>query len=49
MIELTEEMQRSINNARTNGNPCILATASPAFIHEAAPMESEWAGQAFPP
>lgn len=28
MIELTEEMQRSINNARANGNPCILATAS---------------------
>ena len=28
MIELTEEMQQSINNARSNGNPCILATAS---------------------
>ncbi|MCH8279657.1 MAG: pyridoxamine 5'-phosphate oxidase family protein [Chloroflexi bacterium] len=35
MIELTEEMQRSINNARTNGNPCILATASPEGLPNA--------------
>ena len=28
-IQLTEEMRRLINNARANGTPCILATASP--------------------
>ena len=28
MIQLTEEMRRLINNARFNGTPCILATAS---------------------
>lgn len=28
MIQLTEEMSRLINNARDNGTPCILATAS---------------------
>ncbi len=28
MIQLTPEMQDLINNARTNGNPCIVATAS---------------------
>lgn len=27
MIALTAEMQESINNARTSGNPCIVATA----------------------
>ena len=27
MISLTPEMQDSINNARTSGNPCIVATA----------------------
>ena len=27
MIELTEEMHDSINNARASGNPCIVATA----------------------
>ncbi|MCH8350056.1 MAG: pyridoxamine 5'-phosphate oxidase family protein [Chloroflexi bacterium] len=35
MIELTEEMQRAINNARNNGNPCILATASPEGLPNA--------------
>jgi len=29
MIQLTEEMRRLINSARANGNPCIVATASP--------------------
>ena len=29
MIRLTEEMCQLINNARANGNPCIVATASP--------------------
>ncbi len=29
MIQLTEEMRQLINNARANGNPCIVATASP--------------------
>ena len=29
MIRLTEEMRQLINNARANGNPCIVATASP--------------------
>ena len=29
MIQLTEEMGRFINNARANGTPCILASASP--------------------
>ncbi len=29
MIRLTEEMCQLINNARDNGNPCIVATASP--------------------
>ena len=28
MIQLTEEMRSLINNARSNGTPCILATAS---------------------
>ena len=28
MIQLTEEMRNLINNARSNGTPCILATAS---------------------
>ena len=28
MIQLTEEMRRSINSARVSGNPCIVATAS---------------------
>ena len=28
MIQLTEEMRGLINNARSNGTPCILATAS---------------------
>ena len=28
MIQLTEEMRHSINNARANGTPCILASAS---------------------
>ena len=28
MISLTPEMQDSINNARANGNPCIVATAA---------------------
>ena len=28
MISLTPEMQNSINNARTSGNPCIVATAA---------------------
>ena len=27
MIQLTDEMRRLINNARSNGNPCILATS----------------------
>ena len=27
MIALTAEMQESINNSRTSGNPCIVATA----------------------
>ena len=29
MIQLTEEMRRSINDARVSGNPCIVSTASP--------------------
>ena len=29
MIELTEEMRQYINNARNNGNLCVLASASP--------------------
>ncbi|PKB78212.1 MAG: hypothetical protein BZY88_19470 [SAR202 cluster bacterium Io17-Chloro-G9] len=29
MIQLTEEMRSSIDNARANGTPCILASASP--------------------
>ncbi len=28
MIQLTDEMQEGINNARTSGNPCIVTTAS---------------------
>ena len=28
MIQLTEEMRHSINNARVSGNPCIVSTAS---------------------
>ena len=28
MIQLTTEMENSINNARANGTPCILASAS---------------------
>ena len=35
MIQLTEEMRGSINNARANGNPCILASASPDGIPNA--------------
>ena len=29
MIQLTEEMRQYINNARNNGNLCVLASASP--------------------
>ena len=29
MIQITEEMRRYINNARSNGNLCVLASASP--------------------
>ena len=29
MIHLTDEMRESVNSARANGNPCIVATASP--------------------
>jgi len=29
MIQLTEEMRQYINNARSNGNLCVLASASP--------------------
>ena len=29
MIHLTEEMRQYINNARSNGNLCVLASASP--------------------
>ena len=29
MIKLTEEMKRLVNNAREDGFPCIVATASP--------------------
>ena len=29
MIQLTEEMKRLVNNAREDGFPCIVATASP--------------------
>lgn len=28
MIQLTEEMRNLINNARANGNPCIISTVS---------------------
>ena len=35
MIQLTEEMRRSINSARANGTPCILATASPDGVPNA--------------
>ena len=35
MIQLTEEMRNLINNARSNGTPCILATASPDGIPNA--------------
>ena len=35
MIQLTEEMRQSINNARTSGNPCIMATASPEGLPNA--------------
>ncbi len=35
MIQLTEEMRQSINNARANGTPCILATASPDGVPNA--------------
>ena len=34
-IKLTEEMRRFINNARANGTPCILATASPDGVPNA--------------
>ena len=29
MIKLNEEMRQYINNARSNGNLCVLASASP--------------------
>ena len=29
MIQLTEEMRRLVNEARTAGNPCLVATAAP--------------------
>ena len=35
MIQLTEEMRSFINNARANGTPCILASASPDGIPNA--------------
>ncbi len=35
MIQLTEEMRSSINSARANGTPCILASASPDGIPNA--------------
>ena len=35
MIQLTEEMRRLINNARANGTPCILATASNSGVPNA--------------
>ena len=35
MIQLTEEMRRSISGARANGTPCILATASPDGVPNA--------------
>ena len=35
MIQLTEEMRSLINNARANGTPCILASASPDGIPNA--------------
>ena len=35
MIQLTEEMRSLINNARSNGTPCILASASPDGIPNA--------------
>ena len=35
MIQLTEEMRSSINNARANGTPCILASASPDGVPNA--------------
>lgn len=35
MIQLTEEMRSFINNARANGIPCILASASPDGIPNA--------------
>ena len=35
MIHLTEEMRQSIDNARANGTPCILATASPDGVPNA--------------
>ena len=35
MIQLTEEMHQFINNARVNGTPCILATASPDGVPNA--------------
>ena len=35
MIQLTEEMRTSINNARANGTPCILASASPDGVPNA--------------
>ncbi len=30
MIQLTEEMRRQVNGARTSGNPCIVTSASAA-------------------
>ena len=35
MIQLTDEMCHLINNARANGNPCIMATASPEGLPNA--------------
>ena len=38
MIKLTEEMRRYINNARSNGNLCVLASASPGGTPNAVYM-----------
>ncbi len=35
MIQLTEEMRELINHARDNGNPCVMATASPGGLPNA--------------
>ncbi len=35
MIELTDEMRRLINRARTDGAPCIMATSSPDGVPNA--------------